>query len=185
MTRAAVLLAPGFEELEAVTVIDVLRRGEVEVTILGVGAARVTGNHGIELGADRRLDEARDDHFDLVVLPGGMPGAGRLRDDPGVQSFLIRHASAGAELAAICAAPIALAHAGLLEGRAATAYPTFKDQLGAARYQERPVVSDGAITTSRGPGTALEFALTLVERMKGSTVRRQVAERMLLPQPGV
>lgn len=161
--RIACLLAPGFEEIEAITILDVLRRAELDVRAVAVGGARlVPGAHGISVTADELL--APDQSWDLVVLPGGLPGAENLRDDPGVQTLIQNQAAAGKGLAAICAAPIALAAAGALRGRQATAYPGFEDQLG-AEVELRPgdVVRDGPIITSRGPGTALAFALALVE----------------------
>lgn len=177
---AAVLLAEGFEEIEAVTVVDVLRRAEVETVIVGVTGERVVGAHAIEIRADCRLEEIGARRFDAVVLPGGMPGAARLRDDDRVRSLLVEQHDRGGIVAAICAAPMALAAAGLLEGRRATCYPTFRDRLGSARYADEPVVEDGAVVTSRGPATALAFALALVARLRGPEVRDELARRMLV-----
>jgi len=180
MARVCVLLADGFEEIEAVTVIDVLRRADVDTTVLGVTGLVVEGSHGIRVHADARLADAEDRVWDVVVLPGGMPGAARLRDSAEVQSLLRAQHARGGRIAAICAAPIALARAGLLEGRKATSYPTFATELGGVDYREDPVVVDGAITTSRGPGTALAFALALVEDLAGKPKAAELAERMLV-----
>jgi 4-methyl-5(b-hydroxyethyl)-thiazole monophosphate biosynthesis len=184
MTRACVLLAPGFEEIEAVTVIDVLRRAEIETVVLGVGAGTVEGAHGIRLTADAALDDPHVARaaWDLVVLPGGMPGSARLRDDPDVQALLRRQHEAGGRLAAICAAPIALSVAGVLEGRRATSYPAFAGELRCRAYAEEPVVVDGPVVTSRGPATALAFALTLVAELVGAERSRALGERMLVPR---
>src|SRR5687767_1843058 len=164
--RACVLLAPGFEEIEAVTIIDVLRRGEIDTVVLGVEDLRVEGSHQISISADRTLVDALEEKWDLVVLPGGMPGAANLRDSEVVQRFLKQQDEAGAKLGAICAAPIALAKANLLNGKKATSYPSFEKQVTGATYRREPVVVDGRIITSRGPGTALDFALKLVEELR-------------------
>ena len=177
--RACVLLAPGFEEIEAVTIIDVLRRGEIVTEILGVEDLKVVGSHQIALEADRKLIEAVEEEWDLVVLPGGMPGATNLRDSDLVQRFLQSQERAGARIGAICAGPIALAQAGLLEGKNATSFPGFEKQLAGASYQREPVVVDGRIVTSRGPGTALDFALKLVESLRDQKAADELAERML------
>ena len=180
MSRVCVLLANGFEEIEAVTIIDVLRRAEIEVTLLGVEAREVEGSHGIRIQTDRRLSEVSNESWDIVALPGGMPGAATLRDDPQVQALLRSQHEKGGRLAAICAAPIALARAGVLAGRKATSYPGFEDQLTGASIVAGTVVRDGTITTSRGPGTAMEFALRLVADLRGADVASTLADRMLV-----
>jgi 4-methyl-5(b-hydroxyethyl)-thiazole monophosphate biosynthesis len=176
--RALVLLAEGFEEIEAVTIIDVLRRGGVSVTTLAVKASPVRGSHAILIEADGVLDSAANEDFDAVVLPGGMPGAKNLRDDPRVRKLLVQAAERGKLLAAICAAPIALEAAGLLAGKRATSYPGH--ELPSARYVEEAVVVDGKLVTSRGVGTALEFALTLVEQLVGAEARERLRAAMLV-----
>jgi len=186
MSRCCVLLAEGFEEIEAVTVVDVLRRAQVEVKTLALGGRQVTGAHGLSLQADATLEEGARQAWDLVVLPGGLPGATNLRDDPRVLALLKRQHERQHKLAAICAAPIALAAAGVLGGRQATSYPGFGDQLPGARYQEQRVVVDGHITTSRGPGTSLEFALELVRQLCGEQQAEALRRGMLaapVPQP--
>ena len=180
MTRTCVLLAPGFEEIEAVTIIDVLRRAGIEVTALSVGASPVRGSHGISVSADRPLAEAAHEEWEMVILPGGMPGSTNLRDDPGVQGLLRRQAERGGRIGAICAAPIALGKAGLLRGRKATSYPGFEKELSGATYREERVVADGNIITSRGPGTALEFALRIVEELKGAVAAEELRTGMLV-----
>jgi 4-methyl-5(b-hydroxyethyl)-thiazole monophosphate biosynthesis len=182
--RVCVLFAEGFEEIEAVTIVDVLRRAEVETVSAGIASREVTGSHGITLRADTTLAAAAAERWDLVVLPGGMPGARHLRDDAGVQALLAAQHAAGRRIAAICAAPIALAPAGVLEGRRATSYPGYAEQLGGARYLEEPVVVDGPLITSRGPGTALPFALALVAELAGAERAGSLGRAMLASSAG-
>jgi 4-methyl-5(b-hydroxyethyl)-thiazole monophosphate biosynthesis len=184
--RVCVLFAEGFEELEAVTIVDVLRRAGVETVSVGVTARDVTGSHGITLRADTTLEQATTSGrpWDMVVLPGGMPGASNLRDDARVQALLAAQHAGGGRIAAICAAPIALAPAGVLHGRRATSYPGFADQLTGARYVEQPVVVDGPLITSRGPGTALPFALALVAELCGAERAEALGRAMLATAVG-
>lgn len=181
MPSVCVLLAEGFEEIEAVIIVDVLRRADIDVATVGLSGSEVTGSHGITIQADRILGDDTDDPWDLVVLPGGMPGASNLRDDGRVRALLRARYERGGRVAAICAAPIVLAKAGLLEGRAATSYPSFAKQLGAVRYSEDAVVVDDRITTSRGPATAMRFALELVAQLCGTGRAEQLASAMLVP----
>jgi protein deglycase len=176
--RALVLLAEGFEEVEAVTVVDVLRRGGVSVTTASLAGSAVRGSHGISIVADSTLDDEVMAEYDAVVLPGGMPGAARLRDSGPVRELLQGAARAGKVVAAICAGPIALEAAGLLEGRRATSYPGHA--LPSAKYVEERVVVDDRIVTSRGPGTAIDFALTLVGLLEGNEARDKVARALLV-----
>lgn len=180
MSRAAVLLAEGFEEIEATTIVDVLRRAGVETVLVGVTGLEVSGAHGIRLGADVSIAAAAQQKWDLVALPGGMPGATTLRDDPRVGQLLRAHKDRGGTLGAICAAPIALARAGLLVGRRVTSFPGFKAELGAVEYVEAPVVVDGELITSRGPGTAIAFSLALVEALSGQRKRQELAKALLV-----
>lgn len=178
--NAAVLLADGFEETEAITTIDVLRRAGIEVEVLGVDGKRAVGAHRIAVEAEELLAHRETVHFDLVVLPGGMPGAARLRDAVHVQRFLAVQYEKGGRVAAIGAAPIALAAAGLLNGRHATCYPGFEEALaagGADVDRGCDTVTDGRLVTSRGPGTAMSFARVLVETLCGEP---KVAEEMLV-----
>jgi len=155
MKRACVVLADGFEETEAVTVIDVLRRADIKVEVLGVEARKCTGSHGIVIEADALLSDRKGEKFDLVVLPGGMPGAATLRDHWGVQKLVQAQHAAGGLVAAICAAPIALAKAGILEGKRATCFPGFENQPMGPRPEITAVVPDGNVLTPRGGGRAL------------------------------
>ncbi len=179
MPRCCILFAEGFEEIEAITVVDVLRRADVETQMLGLTSMEIAGSHGISVSMDRLLVDAADETWDLVVLPGGMPGAVTLRDDPTVQALVKRQHAAAGKLAAICAAPIALGAAGVLDGRQATSYPGFGDQLTGAELSDQRVVVDRGVTTSRGAGTALEFALELVRQLVGEEAASSLGEAML------
>ncbi|MFO0728688.1 MAG: DJ-1 family glyoxalase III [Myxococcota bacterium] len=179
MARVAVLLAEGFEEIEATTIIDVLRRAGIETVIVGVTGTLVSGAHGIKLEADLPIAAAFQQKWDLVALPGGMPGATTLRDDPRVGQLLRAQNERGGKLAAICAAPIALAKAGLLSGKRVTSFPGFRQELGAVEYVEAPVVIDANVITSRGPGTAIAFSLALVEALAGADKRESLAKALL------
>lgn len=183
MKRVLVLLAPGAEEMETVIVVDVLRRAGLEVLLAGVeGAGPVVCSRGVKICPDASLSEAQGS-FDLLVLPGGAQGAEALAASPVVQELLRRQAHEGRLIGALCAAPIALAAAGVGSGRALTSHPSVKERLaGFGVYKEDRVVRDGKLVTSRGPGTALEFALALVEELCGREKAAQVAAPMLLPE---
>jgi 4-methyl-5(b-hydroxyethyl)-thiazole monophosphate biosynthesis len=181
--HALVPIADGVEEIEAVTVIDVLRRAGVAVTVASVeDRLEVTASRGVRLVADLPLDDCLDREWDLIVLPGGMPGAERLRDDVGLTGLLMTQYRTGRLLGAICAAPaVVLEHHGLLAGRDATCHPAFASRLGARTSLGERVVVDDAVVTSRAPGTALEFALRLVELLCGPEKADEVAGPMLPP----
>ena len=183
MTRVLVPLAEGFEEIEAVAIVDLLRRADIEVHMASLGDREVTGSHGITVVADARLDAVDAGVYDMIVLPGGMPGTTHLKSDPRVTRLLRQFAESGRYTAAICAAPSVLAHAGLLAGRKATSFPGFlkTDSAPGIRLSEDPVVVDGKVATSRGPGTAVPFGLALIELLEGAEARRAVQERLQLP----
>jgi len=180
MPRVCVLLANGFEEIEAITIIDVLRRADIEVVTAALEPGPVHGAHQVIVNADSSITDVSPAAWDMVILPGGMPGATTLRDDSRVQELLKRQASQGKKIGAICAAPIALGKAGLLKGKKATSYPGFQEQLTGATYQEAAVVRDGNIITSRGPGTAMEFALQIVADLKGKAAADGLRKGMLV-----
>jgi len=176
MATVLVPLAEGFEELEAVAIIDVLRRGGVKVVVAGLVRGPVKGSRETVLVPDAALDDAMKQDFDMLVLPGGMPGVKHLREDPRIRKLLQRYTQADRTTGAICAAPSVLAAYGHLAGRKATSNPKFRDQVAieGVSYREDPVVVDGNIVTSRGAGTAIEFALTLVEKLAGKATRNEV-----------
>jgi 4-methyl-5(b-hydroxyethyl)-thiazole monophosphate biosynthesis len=176
MASVLVPLAQGCEELEAVTVVDLLRRAGIEVVTAGLDAQPVTASRGMMLLPDMTLDLALQRRFDMVVLPGGLPGADHLRDDPRIIRLLQDMAASDAYTAAICAAPRVLAHAGLLEGKRVTSYPGALDieAIAGIEYLETAVVTDGRVITSRGPGTAMDFALVLIETLVGKAKRDEV-----------
>jgi 4-methyl-5(b-hydroxyethyl)-thiazole monophosphate biosynthesis len=174
MKRVLVPLAEGFEELEAVTIIDMLRRAGIEVVVAALARSPVTGAHGIALSADTTLGDVSTQDFDLIALPGGMPGAANLRDDPRIGAIIRRLHEDGRHVAAICAAPMVLQAAGVLAGRRATAFPGSLDEAAGMTLVDEPVVVDGRVITSRGPGTALDFALELVAQLSGPAARQKV-----------
>ncbi|UTW06647.1 DJ-1 family glyoxalase III [Pseudomonas benzenivorans] len=180
-TRAVITVADGVEDLECVTLIDVLRRAEIEVVVASVENRRmITCARGTRLTADAMLVDVLAQDFDLIVLPGGMPGAQRLGEHEPLAERVRQQAKAGKFYAAICAAPaVALQPFGVLRQRRMTCYPSFSDRLSGCSFVDEPVVVDGNCITSQGPGTALAFALTLVEQLRGRGTRLQVAEAML------
>ena len=160
-----IFLADGFEEIEALTVVDVLRRANITCEMIGF-EEKVTGSHGIQVSADLVFEGDLSD-YDLVVLPGGMPGSANLRDNEVLIAELQGLNQAGKKLAAICAAPIVLNQAGLLSGKKFTCYDGVQEQIADGSYLKETVVVDGNIITSRGPATALAFSYHLVEMLGG------------------
>jgi protein deglycase len=188
MARVLVPLASGCEELEAVTVIDLLRRAQIEVVSAGLDSGPIQGSRGTVLLADTTLDAVLDEslplhNYDMIVLPGGQPGATNLENDARILALLKKMAAAGKFTAAICAAPKVLAVAGLLDGKRATSYPGALDpqQFPTIRLETQAVVRDGQVFTSRGPGTAMDFALTLIEVLTDRATRDQVESGLLRP----
>lgn len=183
--KVLVPLAQGCEELEAITIIDLLRRAEIEVITAGLDDQPVTASRGTKLIPDTTLDQAITDHaqtgFDLVVLPGGLPGADHLNNDPRIRKLLQSQSHAQKQVAAICAAPKVLVSAGLLEGKHITAYPGALSDLDTKNINisNEAVVVDGNITTSRGPGTAMDFALKLIAQLVGTAIRDEVEKDLV------
>jgi 4-methyl-5(b-hydroxyethyl)-thiazole monophosphate biosynthesis len=186
MARTLVPLAEGCEELEAVTIIDLLRRAGIEVVTAGLVAGTVKASRGVRLVPDTTLDRVMDESFDMIVLPGGLPGADHLNADPRIHELLERMDAAGGYSAAICAAPKVLASAGLLDGRRATSYPGALDGMKLPRVEvaPQPVIRDGKVITSRGPGTAMDFALELIEVLAGVQKRDEVEAGLVRKKAG-
>lgn len=181
--RVLVPLAQGCEELEAVTIIDLLRRAGIEVVCAGLDAQPVRCSRGTVLIPDVHLDAVLNENFDMVVLPGGLPGADYLDADARIHQLLNKTRDADGYTAAICAAPKVLASAGLLQGKAVTSYPGVLDsvEIEGMQIEAKPVVQDGKVITSRGPGTAMDFALVLIENLVGKDKRTAVEKSLQRP----
>jgi 4-methyl-5(b-hydroxyethyl)-thiazole monophosphate biosynthesis len=186
MAKVLIPLADGCEEVEAVTLIDLLRRAGIDVVTAGLASTlqTVRASRGTGLVPDTSLDQAMTQDFDMVVLPGGQPGTDNLNADRRIHALLERMAKNEKYIAAICAAPKVLADAGLLKGRQATSFPgsLSPEQLAGIQYQEATVVQDGNILTSRGPGTAMDFALSLIAILAGTVKRDQVEQGLMRPR---
>jgi len=174
MKKVLVPLAQGCEEIEAVTVIDILRRAGITVVSAGLDNLPVLASRGVVLMPDSTLDAVLQDDFDMIVLPGGQPGTNNLKADPRIIKLLQRMAQQGKYVTAICAAPAVLATAGLLDEKQATSFPGALTPFPKVKLQHAAIAEDGKLITSRGPGTAMDFALTLVERLTGSAKRQEV-----------
>lgn len=174
MASVAVLLADGFEEIEAITIIDILRRADILVATAGLHTGEITGAHEIRIMPKTTIDNIISDDFDMIVLPGGQPGTTNLNNDPRVKSLLKKFASQNKLLGAICAAPSVLAEAGLLNGKQATSFPGFLDKFPNLQNTNNDITIDGNIITSKAIGTANVFALAIVERL----VSKQVADKL-------
>ena len=177
--NAAIILANGFEEIEAIAPYDILKRGGVNVSFVGLENENVSGAHGIKITANVTLKNYDFSTCDMIILPGGLPGAEFLASSAALMDILKAQAAANKYCAAICAAPMALAKAGLIKGEY-TCYPGFEANVSVQAPSKENVVINGKIITSRGPGTAYIFGLTLLELLKGKAVRDEVASGMLL-----
>lgn len=177
-----IFLANGFEEIEALTTLDILRRAEIPVVTVSISGSRnVTGAHGLTVKADTIFRRSAVLDSDCLILPGGMPGADNLRMHPGVCSAVKAQVKREAYVAAICAAPgLVLGTCGVLAGKKATTYPGFEDKAHGAHYTKRGVEADGTIITAKAPGFTFEFAFTIVEALKGSDVVKRVKAGMCI-----
>ena len=172
MSRVCVFLADGFEEIEGLAVVDILRRAGIETEMVSAtGRKEILGAHGIRVEADALFEAAG---ADMLVLPGGMPGTLNLKTHGGLLELLKSFDSQGKYIAAICAAPSVLAEMGMLKGRKACSYPSFEDKLEGAQVVREPVATDGHITTGRGMGTAIPFALRLTALLAGKEKAEEV-----------
>ncbi len=180
MKRAVIFIAEGFEEIEALSIVDILRRGGVEVNMMSVSDnPYVTGAHGIEI-VTNSVSEFELTDEDMIILPGGLPGADNLRKSAVVCETIKHFATNNRFIAAICAAPYVLGQLGILKGKKATCYPGFQEHLIGADYTAAEVEIDGNIITGNGPASASKFALTLLECLEGKNKSSQIAEGMLL-----
>mgnify|MGYP003269342509 FL=1 len=178
MSKVNVYLADGFEEVEGLTVVDLLRRAGIETDMVSImGRKEITGARKIPVLADKLFEE--QDNPDVIVLPGGMPGTLHLKAHEGLADLIRKANKEGKLLAAICAAPTIYGEMGLLEGKNATCYPGMEDKLLGANWQEQPVVVDGSFVTSRGVGTAIAFALTLVTILKDEETAKSLANSIV------
>lgn len=179
--KVLVPIADGTEEIEAVCIIDTLRRAGAEVTVASVGALQVTASHGVKLMADVNIGACADVTYDAIVLPGGMPGAEHLRDSAPLIAKLTEQKAAERIVAAICAAPaVVLHHHGLLKNVRATCYPAMQSQLDLKNLSNERVVVHGQCVTGQGPAVAIEFALKLVEMLYGQAKAKEVGEALLV-----
>lgn len=180
MKKVLLFLADGFEEIEALATVDILRRAGVQVTTVSINPSKtVLGAHRVTVMADVLFTDCSPAEADMLVLPGGMPGALNLDEHEGLHEAIKAHAEAGKWLAAICAAPMVYGHMGLLNGKKATCYPSFEGELAGAEYTAAPVEKDGNIITGNGPAAALPFAYALAETLMGEEVADRVKDGML------
>ena len=180
MKKIIVFLAEGFEEIEAISIIDILRRADISVTSVSVGKdIKVKGAHDIQIEADMLFDDVDFANYDMVVLPGGMPGAKNLLEHEGVKVQLEAFAK-DKHIGAICAAPMVLGNMGLLKGKRATCYPGFEPELIEANFTNEPVTIDGNIITGKGPAFAMKFSLQIVETLVGKAAHDEVSNALLM-----
>ena len=180
MAKTAIFLADGFEEIEALTVVDLLRRAGIEITTASImGRKSVEGSHKITVEADALLEDLDFDSFDMLILPGGMPGTTNLDNCAPLKAQIQKFADAGKLLAAICAAPTVYGGMGLLKGKKATCYPGREGDLTGAEVQTTEVVKDGNFITSRGMGTAIPFGLAIIEQFQGEKAAKDMAKKIV------
>jgi len=181
MNQITVHLAEGFEEIEAVTIIDVLRRAGLNVVTVSVSGNRmVKGAHQIEMKADQLFEDIDYTNGKMIILPGGMPGAKNLNEHKGLKSQILEYHTQGKYLGAICAAPIVFGNLGILKGKRAVCYPGFETQLSGAEVLNMPYIVDNKIITGRGAGSAFQFSLEIVRIMAGEERALQLRKAMLV-----
>lgn len=180
-TIVAVHLAEGFEEIEAVSIIDVLRRANINTLVVSVtGSKNVTGSHNIQIASDVLFEEVDYDDISMIVLPGGLPGANNLKEHAGLGKQILDFHKTGKPLGAICAAPLVFGNLGILKGRKATCFPGFENQLTGAKVTGAKVETSGKIITGKGAGVAIQFALKIVEQLKGKAFAEELAGKMIV-----
>ncbi len=181
MKEAFIFIADGFEEIEAIATMDVLRRGEVKVSSVSISNEYIiTGAHGIQVTTDFLFQDVHFPFGTMLILPGGMPGASNLNAHEGLRSLLMQYYNEDKNIAAICAAPLVLGSLGILKGKKATCYPGFEAQLTGAIVTGEPVTKEGKIITGKGPGFAIDFGLALVAELQGQAKADEVASGLLL-----
>jgi protein deglycase len=179
--KIAVHMADGFEEIEAISIIDVLRRAELDVVVASVtGRLEVTGAHQLKILADKLFEEVNYDDVFMIVLPGGMPGASNLDAHEGLKAQIVKFNNENRPLAAICAAPLVYGNLGILNGKQAVCYPGFEKFMKGAEVMNQPVAESGNVITGRGPGAAIQFALKLVEKLVSAEKAGLIASQMLV-----
>ncbi len=179
--KIAVHLANGFEEIEAVSIIDVLRRADIEVSVVSVaGKLEVTGAHQLKIMADILFELVDYDDIYMIVLPGGMPGASNLDAHKGLREMILKFNDANKQLAAICAAPMVYGNLGILKGKQAVCFPGFEHYLTGAELLSKPVVESGNVLTANGPASAIQFALKIVEKTVSKEKSESIARQMLV-----
>ncbi len=181
MKNITVHLAEGFEEIEAISIIDVLRRAEFKVEVVSItGELEVTGSHNIKVTADAFFEDIDYSVIDMIVLPGGMPGAANLKAHSGLREQILNFNDSVKPLAAICAAPMVFGNLGLLKEKQATCYPGFEDELHGAIITGEAVAEAGNIITGKGAGVAIKFALKIVEKFNGKEVADELGAKMIV-----
>jgi len=184
MKTAIVILAPGFEEIETITIVDLLRRADINVTTASISEKEITGSHDIIINADVLLKDYSKHDFDIVILPGG-PGANKLKKSKTVIDLLKKQSNEKKWIAAICAAPTVLEKAGLTTGKKITSYPSEKEVFINSDYKTDNVVQDGNIITSRAAGTAIEFSLYLIRILCDEKKAKEIAAKILFQKNAV
>ena len=182
MKKVGIFMADGCEEIEGLTVVDIVRRAKLEMTTISITDKKeVTSSHNVTFLTDALASEVDFDGFDAIVLPGGMPGTNYLRDHEGLAELLKKQYEAGKWVAAICAAPSVFGGLGFLKDRKATSYPGCLDGISVGEYTEEPVAVDGNVVTSRGVGTAIAFALKLIEVLISKEKADEIAASIVYP----
>ena len=182
MEKVFVFLADGFEEIEAISIIDVLRRANIETITVSISKDKVvTGAHAIPVTADVLFDDCSFDDGKMLVLPGGMPGTTNLKNHKKLGELITQYQHDHKLLGAICAAPSVLGHLGVLQNKKAVCFPGFEDELTGAKVIYEPTMMDGDVITGRGAGVAIHFALVIVEKIKGTDTALNLAKKMLVP----
>lgn len=179
MKPLLIFLAPGFEEIEAISIIDVLRRAQLNIISVSLsGDTSVTGSHGITIQADTLYPDVNLEEAAMLILPGGMPGTNNLNVHEGLKKALKDHATAEKPIAAICAAPLILGQLGLLKGKEATCYPGYEQHLAGAKLSKKSLVKDGLVLTGNGPAVAIRFALNIVQQLRGEELAEELANQL-------